>query len=440
MQSVRDEGTAFEAELTRLLGSEVLRNSDSLRRLLAYLGKAHQEGRARDLKEYAIGRDVMSKPEDYDPRIDASVRVQISKLRQRMEQYYATEGRESTVRLLLPKGHFELVLESIPTLGPTENEVLAPASNWIWRLSTVVFGVCSLLLLLVCFALWTTAKRAPVPLDTLSSPEMRAFWGPFVHSGRPLTVVLGSPMFLRFHSAYYRDPWVNSWDEAKEKLPLAEMQKALNSPSPATETHRWAPFGEAVASFRLAQLLGPIRADLQIRRSSVLSWEHMRSADLIFVGPRKFNPQLRDLPVDQDFVIENGEVQNLRPQKGELPIYRRQVSPETEDIPSDYAVITRIHGAKGWGEILVLASTTTEGTWAAAEYVSNPTHLAEMLSKISPDLNSLPERYQVVIHCLFKNQVPLQSQYVTHHILKERTHEESAPATATTPANGSAAK
>lgn len=421
MQAIKGEGAAFDEELTRLLQSENLRNSESLRKLLAYLGKAHQEGRSRDLKEYSIGRDVMGKPEDYDPRIDASVRVQISKLRQRLEQYYVTEGRESPNRIRLPKGHFELVLEPCP---PAPDPGLTSPPNR-WRTVAIVLGVAALLLAGLCAAMWRSPVRQEARPLALSTPEMRLFWEPFLDGERPLTVVLGSPLFIRFHSSYFRDPWVNSWEEAQEGLPLAEMEKALRSETPAAPTHRWAPFGEAVAAFRLAQLLSPARNGVQIRRSSVLSWEHMRSADLIFVGPRKFNPQLRDLPVEQDFIIEDGEIRNLRPREGELAVYRRQVPPEVEDIPSDYAVITRIHGAKGWGEILVLASTTTEGTWAAAEYVSNPTHMAEMLRKISPDLKSIPERYQVVIHCLFKNQVPLQSQYVTHHILPERAHEGS---------------
>lgn len=422
MSSGRGIGTEFREELTRLLQSENLRNSESLRRLLAYLGAAYEEGRGRDLKEYSIGRDVMGKPEDYDPRIDASVRVQISKLRQRLEQYYATEGRESPNRIRLPKGHFELHLE--PTPPPdTGNTTLASADRW--RITALALSVIALLLAVALGALWWSGNTPDTDPGVAMTSEMRLFWEPYMNGERPLTVVLGSPLFIRFHSSYFRDPWVNTWEEAKEQLPLAAMEKALRSETAAAPTHRWAPFGEAVAAFRLAQFLSPVRSNVQIRRSSVLSWEHMRSADLIFVGPGKFNPQLRDLPVEQDFIIEAGEVRNLRPQEGELSVYRRQTAPEVEDIPSDYAVITRIHGAKGWGEILVLASTTTEGTWAAAEYVSNPAHMAEMMRKISPDLKSIPERYQVVIHCLFKNQVPLQSQYVTHHVLSERVHDGS---------------
>lgn len=418
MQAVASDAALFEEELTRLLHSENLRNSESLRKLLAYLGRAYLEGRGRDLKEYSIGRDVMGKPEDYDPRIDASVRVQISKLRQRLEQYYATEGQSAAYQIRLPKGHFELVLEARPATPVSEQSSPVSVDRWKW--AVFVLGASTVLLAGVTLFLWLGSGASAARVDPLSTPEMRLFWEPFVRSERPLTVVLGSPLFIRFHSSYYRDPRVNSWEDAESRLPLAEMAKALGSPTPPSETHRWAPFGEAVAAFRMAQFLSPAISDLQIRRSSVLSMEHMRSADLIFVGPRKFNPQIRDLPVEQDFVIEEGEVRNLRPKPGELPVYRRQAPPEQEDIPDDYAVITRIHGSKGWGEILVLASTTTEGTWAAAEYVSNPTLMADMMRRISPDLKSVPESYQVLIRCTFKNQVPLQSQYLTHHVIQER--------------------
>jgi len=51
-------------------------------------------------------------------------------------------------------------------------------------------------------------------------------------------------------------------------------------------------------------------------------------------------------------------VTNRRPARGELNLYKRTSPPEVEDIPEDYALVTRIHGVAGWGEILVLVSTS----------------------------------------------------------------------------------
>ena len=98
-------------------------------------------------------------------------------------------------------------------------------------------------------------------------------------------------------------------------------------------------------------------------------------------------------------------------------MYRRYTPAEMEDIPEEYALVTRVRGVEGWGEVLALASTTTEGTWAAVEYVTNHATLRELMSKIETPAG-LPDRYQVVLRCRFKEQVPIRTEYVTHHVLK----------------------
>ena len=181
---------------------------------------------------------------------------------------------------------------------------------------------------------------------------------------------------------------------------------------------RWTPFGEAAAAFRLALVLGPSK-ELVLKRSTVLAWEDVRSSNLIFLGPAKFNRQIPELPIEQDFVITQGAVRNLRPQSGEKERYQKPSAPDVEEIPEDYAVITRMRGTTGWGEVLVLASTSTEGTWAAAEYLTTPGAIEDMYRHIRV-AGKTPDNYQVVIRSRFKSQVPLQTEYVTHHALRVR--------------------
>ena len=396
------------------MASESFRNSESLRRLLAYLAEAYEAGTARDLKEYTIGRDVLGKPEDYDPRTDASVRVQIGRLRQRLEQYYQSEGAGSRLQIHLPKGHFELVADERPASEP--GKMRGGRSVWVWKSAAIGFGAASLVLLALSFSGWRQATQPRSGLATWPR-EAREFWGPFVESRRPLMIVLGTPLFVRFHSHYFRNPWANEWSEVEREVPLAELAKLLKSPSAPSATHRWTPLGEAVAAFRLGTMLAPVKQDLLLKRSTVLAWEDVRSNNLVFLGPPKFNRQLRDLPLRESFIIADGGVTNLDPQPGELPVYKKPSPPEVDDIPEDYAVITRVRGVEGWGEILVLASTSTEGTWAAAEFVTSPAHLRQMRERLGRDVESREESYQVVLRCRFKAQVPIHSEYVTHRVL-----------------------
>ncbi|MBA3974245.1 MAG: hypothetical protein C0504_08530 [Candidatus Solibacter sp.] len=417
MQEVPPDAQAFREELERVLSSAALRNADSLRRLLSYVAEAYLAGKSREVKEYTIGRDVMGKPEDYDPRVDASVRVQAGKLRQRLEQYYTSEAPLSAWQIRVPKGHFEIEFKQQAQIEPVAPP--PPARPVLWQSAAAILTVACLGL-----SLWIVTLKTQTPPGLARhewTEEMNQFWGPFVQASKPLTFVLGSPLFVRFHDSYFRHPLVNDWASAERDLPLEEMRRLLKNPTPASETHRWAPFGEAVAAFRLASVLAQRKQDMIIKRSSVLSWEDMRASNLVFLGPRKFNPQIQDLPINQDFIIDRGAVHNLRIRPGEKAAYSKPTPADTEDIPEDYSVITRMRGIEGWGEVLVLASSSTEGTWAAADYVSDPAHLRELTRRLSLDTGRVPDCYQVLLRSRFREQVPIQTEYVLHHVVTPRT-------------------
>ncbi|MEJ8562560.1 hypothetical protein QTO30_15900 [Yoonia sp. GPGPB17] len=57
--------------------SEVLGKSERRLHLLEYLIRAELGGVGESLKAYAIGIDALNKPDDYDPSIDSSVRVEM---------------------------------------------------------------------------------------------------------------------------------------------------------------------------------------------------------------------------------------------------------------------------------------------------------------------------------------------------------------------------
>ena len=63
------------AQLTRVL-SGIFTVSPRLSRFLRFVVERPSEGKADELKEYAIGVEVFERESDFDPRIDAIVRVQ----------------------------------------------------------------------------------------------------------------------------------------------------------------------------------------------------------------------------------------------------------------------------------------------------------------------------------------------------------------------------
>lgn len=95
------------AELARVLESESFKRSPKVSRLLAYLCEKYFDGQASEIKEYSIAVNALGRDSHFDPQQDAIVRVETYHLRKRLKQYYAAEGSESPVRIVLPAGQYQ---------------------------------------------------------------------------------------------------------------------------------------------------------------------------------------------------------------------------------------------------------------------------------------------------------------------------------------------
>jgi TolB-like protein/tetratricopeptide (TPR) repeat protein len=93
---------AIHATLERLLGTQHFSASSRRGQLLRYLVEHTLKGDADKINEYAIGLDVFQKPTSFDPRIESLVRTEFSRLRQRLKDYYAEDGRRDTIVIDFP--------------------------------------------------------------------------------------------------------------------------------------------------------------------------------------------------------------------------------------------------------------------------------------------------------------------------------------------------
>lgn len=94
-------------ELTRLTDSDFLRRPPSHLRLLRYLVEHRLANDDGALREMSIGIEVFHRdPATFDPRTDPIVRVNVSRLRERLVKHYAMFEVLPQVRIDLPKGHY----------------------------------------------------------------------------------------------------------------------------------------------------------------------------------------------------------------------------------------------------------------------------------------------------------------------------------------------
>lgn len=112
------EATAAQvhAQRDRILASNGFVRSGRQSAFLNYVVNAALEGRADRLKEFTIGIEVFEKDESFDPGVDSIVRVEASRLRSKLSEYYVGEGQGDPVRIGIPKGHYvpEFLLADVP--------------------------------------------------------------------------------------------------------------------------------------------------------------------------------------------------------------------------------------------------------------------------------------------------------------------------------------
>lgn len=109
--SERFPAVEVRSALDRILASRAFIHSHRIRSFLKFVVEECLAQRHHRLKEYLIGLEVFNRSDIFDPRVDSIVRVEARRLRAKLEEYYATEGRDEELRILLRKGSYVPVFE-----------------------------------------------------------------------------------------------------------------------------------------------------------------------------------------------------------------------------------------------------------------------------------------------------------------------------------------
>ena len=135
-------------QLGKILSSSLFENAVRSRALLKFVVEQTVSNQAERLKEYTLGVEALGKGDSFDPRTDPIVRAEASRLRARLERYYAAEGRADPLEIALPKGSY--VPQFLDRIDRSNLEASGNASvlksertelAWANRLSWLVVGV-----------------------------------------------------------------------------------------------------------------------------------------------------------------------------------------------------------------------------------------------------------------------------------------------------------
>jgi hypothetical protein len=113
----------LQDELSRMLASPLFTKSPRQQELLRYLIDQTMAGNAARLKGYSIGVEVFGRGTDFDPAVDAIVRVEVARLRTRLNEYYAGPGQSDALCIELPKGGYAVEFRRRDTLTDRKSVV-----------------------------------------------------------------------------------------------------------------------------------------------------------------------------------------------------------------------------------------------------------------------------------------------------------------------------
>jgi hypothetical protein len=380
------EAEIHQAQVRRILQSKAFRTSEVHRNLLNYLAEKSLSGEAGALKEYTVGLEVFQKPESYDPRQESVVRMHMARLRQKLAEYYRTEGVDDPVIVDLPKGAFRVTFEPravavapVPEPEPVDPEIVSPALARTPK--RTIFLLTALAVAAIACASYfgvrleqvergATATAAP----TVWTPELRELWTPLITADRPLVVVLAT-------------------------------QQAGNLTGLST----------ANGAFLLGQFLADRKQNVYVTGSDEISMPDIMMGNLVLLGPARSSRQLQALPAKEELVEDPSGIRNLHPASGEPAFFPNPPMRTAQStVDESYALITHSPGVNGKGDVLSLSGNHPSSVSAGVEALTDPTVARTIVMRIRKADGKLPRYYQILLKVRSMDETPIEITYVFH--------------------------
>jgi len=419
---------ANQSQIQRIVQSKVFRTSEVQRNLLIYLAEKSLAGMADALKEYTVGLDVFAKPVSYDPRQESVVRMHVGRLRQKVAEYYRTEGASDPIIVDLPKGGFKVTFETRPVLAEDQ-----PPAPWSHRRERIL-AAC-LAAAIICggyfgIRLWLL-ERGQSPLSASSfraapawTPELQQLWAPLLSSNRRLMVCLSTPLFIRVPGfGFVRESNSNDWSEGSDADHLASLKESLHV-SGAEPTYGFTGVGTASGAFLLGQFLAQHKQDVLLTRSDLISLPEIAMDNVVFLGPMA-GREMEAIPAEQELVLEQKGIRNLKPRPGEPAFISDKAPQGALDVQESHALITQVPGLYGNGQILYFSGNEIPSVMAAVQAFTDPTLARRLVSKLK-GANGLPHSYQLVLKVRSMDDMPIDISYVFHRELSAAKQSASA--------------
>jgi hypothetical protein len=393
----------------RITASKSLGRSQLLSDFLLYIVDRSIQGRTHLITEQQIGVLVFGRTEDYDSNDDNIVRSYARKLRKRIDDYFATEGCEETLRIEIPRGGYAPIfseqlipqsevkdpaddsptialLDATDTLQPSPDPIeVTPPATLNSRLT--IAGTLAPATIVALFVGLVIGVGAAVLLSTrplLSQEEAtsHSLWKQLFSKDRDTFIVPSDDGLVIMQRLIERPLPLTSYINgsyrsfAKTDTPGAPEILKLSS-------RRFTSVADLDFATHLAQLKEVVPGRMMIRYARDLRMDDLRSGNAILIGSDESDPWIELFRSQLHFRFQfepdpdkpSGFV-NLYPRAGEAQIYTTKGQEE-----QTYGIIAYLPNLTNNGHVLIIAGLNTAGTQAAAAFLLDPSSMMQPLKQ-----------------------------------------------------------
>jgi hypothetical protein len=398
------------AELERVLGSSVFRNSRRCQSLLRKIVEHTLAGEIDRLKERALGVEVFGRPPDYDTSLDPVVRASAAEIRKKLAQYYQESGHESEAHIDLPPGsylaEFHFASERPGVEIPEAPIPVAPlviAKPGIHRRLPIVLVV-SCLCVGVLAASLTEIRGRHSDLDDL--------WAPMLKSPGMVLVCVGLQAAFNFTSAREQDEIQGITRQARkvsgERIPPEDLVLLRD---------RYVALDDALCLVRLTSLLEKYRKAYRIRGEGATSFADLRDTPAVLIGAFS-NPWTLRTADQLRFTFRKDSEHDTG------MVYDRQHPDNTQwklanywpnwDVPVDYAIVTRMVDSTSDRPVMIAAGLTQYGTIGAGEFLSSQEYFSEAVRRLPGSWQK--KNLQIVLSVPVVNRISGRPRVLATHV------------------------
>ncbi len=397
-----------------MLESSYFERSGTLKKLLVYLWLNREE----TVSEYAVATEALGRKADFDPKTDATVRVQIARLRVKLKEFYEGEGAQYPLLIQIPKGSHTLEVserlsDQISATEEPATVAVSPRGRYEPSPLLLFLGAGCIVLSMLCLWLMNRPRDANSGMNGVANTSARAFWQSILDGPQRTRIVLPTPDFFYFESdnTRIRDLSVNDYANWRNSHLLEKLSE--ESKRPPQLDHSYTVRADTFAAISLARYLDSVGLGQKVDfvDSAQAPAQSVGQTNQVVFGTYTSLYPYKNYLDRMNFFIgpHENEVFNRQPAPGEQKLYEK-VFENGEQRTIQPGIIALLPGTEGGTRLLILQATYTS---ALTMFLTSSTGI-DQLEKLRK-AQRFPQYYEVVVFAEMDGDRPIRVWPVVLH-------------------------